>query len=117
MNKLEKLDISNTDINGGVEYLPESLKKVGYSVKERTESKLQLEDSKSYYQAWSIWKNYHQGKKREEITHLDLSNLNLEGNCNLNDFINLKELNCDNNQLNALNLSKCKNLTFLSSND
>ncbi|MCE8162884.1 MAG: protein kinase [Candidatus Moeniiplasma glomeromycotorum] len=40
LNKLKHLNISNTDISSGVEYLPKSLKKIRFSTKERIISKV-----------------------------------------------------------------------------
>ena len=57
------------------------------------------------------WNNY--GKTRTEITKLDFSLKNLEGELDLSDFINLEKLNCSFNQLTNLGLSKCFQLTEL----
>jgi len=40
MRELESLDISNTDLNKGVEYLPDSLRLIFYSTQERPVSKI-----------------------------------------------------------------------------
>lgn len=45
--------------------------------------------------------------KKEQITYLDISNRNLEGNMNLAEFTNLKNINSSNN--------KFTNLDFLDS--
>jgi len=50
------------------------------------------------------------GKKRKKITKLDIKQENLEGKLNLNDFINLKKLNCESNKLTGLDLTSCEKL-------
>jgi hypothetical protein len=40
LSKLKKLDICNTDVESGLEYLPESLEEIYCSSKERSESKV-----------------------------------------------------------------------------
>ncbi|CAI2199760.1 12642_t:CDS:2, partial [Funneliformis geosporum] len=46
-----------------------------------------------------------EGKKRNEIEKLNISEKGLEGNLDLNDFVNLKELNCSKNNLTSLNIN------------
>ncbi|CAG8763611.1 36278_t:CDS:2, partial [Racocetra persica] len=53
----------------------------------------------------------NEGKTKLEI--LNISDENLEGELDLSDFINLKELNCSNNKLISLNLIPCTNLEEL----
>ena len=53
------------------------------------------------------------GKKRSEITKLDISEQNLIGELNLTGFVNLTELYCFNNNLTNLDLSNCLKLTIL----
>ncbi|CAG8467372.1 393_t:CDS:2 [Gigaspora margarita] len=53
------------------------------------------------------------GKRREEITKLNISRKNLEGHLDLQGFSNLEEFLCRENQLTSLNLSGCPNLTLL----
>jgi len=57
------------------------------------------------------------GKKREEIEELDIYYHKLEGYLDLNSFVNLRYLNCSDNQLTNLDLSKCSNLEELSCYD
>ena len=40
LNKLEYLDISNTDLNRGIEYLPNSLENISYETEKRLSCKL-----------------------------------------------------------------------------
>ncbi|CAG8648473.1 4974_t:CDS:2, partial [Ambispora leptoticha] len=63
--------------------------------------------------------NYHYPTKeaREKVTKLDIRKKNLEGNLDLSDFINLKELRCSNNKLTSLNLSNCSQLEKLTCYD
>ncbi|CAG8449658.1 11233_t:CDS:10 [Racocetra fulgida] len=60
----------------------------------------------------------NQGKTRTQITKLNIGNLHLskklQGSLDLTDFINLKGLDCGNNQLTNLDLSNCSQLTNLS---
>lgn len=49
-------------------------------------------------------------KDRREITELNFSNKNLEGDLNLSDFFNLERINCSYNNLNTLNLSNCSQI-------
>ncbi|WNE41683.1 MAG: hypothetical protein AD073_000017 [Mycoplasmataceae bacterium] len=55
----------------------------------------------------------NEGKKRNEITQLNISEQCLEGDLDLADFVNLEELYCANNQLTSLDLSHCINLREL----
>src|SRR3954464_11018300 len=48
---------------------------------------------------------------------LDISKRNLAGRLKLRGFINLKRLNCSDNQLTSLNLSDCPNLLELKCNN
>jgi diadenosine tetraphosphate (Ap4A) HIT family hydrolase/ATP-dependent Lon protease len=45
-------------------------------------------------------------EEKSKIEFLDISKKSLEGNLNLEDFINLRKLNCDGNQITKLDLSK-----------
>lgn len=141
-NKLEILEISNTDIEEGIEYLPVTIKTIMCSAIKRPESKVTRIDSllkeddffafreirnKHYENLYMSWyakkhnaqewldKNYST-EKRGEITELDISSnsdKNLEGKLDLKDFTNLQKLNCENNYLTNLDLSNCKNLQLL----
>ena len=53
---------------------------------------------------------YNTKEKRGKITELDISNQNLAGKLDLNEFINLEKLNCSRNQLTSINLDNCKKL-------
>jgi hypothetical protein len=50
---------------------------------------------------------YPNKSQKKEITKLDISQKNLEGNLNLSDFVNLEVLDCFGNKLTSLNLSNC----------
>ena len=52
-------------------------------------------------------------EERKKVIELDISNHNLEGELNLIEFVNLKVLNCSNNKLTTLNVSKCSKLREL----
>jgi Leucine-rich repeat (LRR) protein len=53
LTKLKRLDVSNTDINEGIEYLPSSIKKVCSSSKERPESKVkEISEQLNYFPKW-----------------------------------------------------------------
>jgi Leucine-rich repeat (LRR) protein len=53
------------------------------------------------------------GKKRSEVTKLDISNNNLIGELTLTGFTNLTKINCYDNKLTKLDLSNCSKLTKL----
>jgi serine/threonine protein kinase len=55
--------------------------------------------------------NFH--KTRCQITELDINKRNLQGTLNLKGFVNLKILDCSNNQLTALDINDCSNLADL----
>jgi len=50
---------------------------------------------------------------RKEVTKLDLNKKELEGSLNLEEFFELEELYCYNNQLTSLVISNCPKLTYL----
>jgi Leucine-rich repeat (LRR) protein len=50
---------------------------------------------------------------RNEITKLDISNKDLEGELDLGEFKNLEVLKCSNNKLTGLNVSNCEKLKEL----
>jgi hypothetical protein len=56
---------------------------------------------------------YNTKEKREKVTELDISNKNLQGELDLSDFVNLKELVCNGNKLTFLNISKQTRLESL----
>lgn len=191
LTKLKYLDIVNTDINSGLEYLPDTLTKFYCSTKYRpTALSQQLinqlivygkSDGINYAHLLTVWKKnylpwkqhgftgqekeqwintgllvseykfatylkqqghnplrlftdleelkkefkewlkiaqnyldiYYPLQTRKELTQLDISNKKLEGELNLSDFINLKNLNCQGNQLISLDVSNCQELTTL----
>ena len=55
------------------------------------------------------WEN-NKGKTRAEITKLSIRWQNLEGELDLSDFINCRELDCYYNKLTSLNISNCSQL-------
>ncbi|CAG8794641.1 11346_t:CDS:2 [Gigaspora margarita] len=54
-------------------------------------------------------KNYPK-EVRGKLTELLISNKNLEGDLDLSDFVNLKELDCSRNKLNSLKVNNCLEL-------
>jgi hypothetical protein len=52
-------------------------------------------------------------KERSKITKLDINSKRLQGYLNLNDFVNLKELNCYKNKLEFLDISNCSELVLI----
>ncbi|CAI2200348.1 3564_t:CDS:2, partial [Funneliformis geosporum] len=58
----------------------------------------------------SYQEKHNFGKKRKKITKLDIKRESLEDKLNLNDFTNLKKLNCESNKLTGLNLTNCEKL-------
>jgi len=56
----------------------------------------------------------NQNIHNKEVTTLDISSKNLEGNLNLSDFANLEKLVCDGNGLTKLDLTNNNKLKSLS---
>ncbi|CAI2169544.1 17491_t:CDS:10 [Funneliformis geosporum] len=124
LDKLKILNISNTDINDGQEYLSDSVEKVYCSDNLRDESNCKaiaekLKDcynKSSKYYSYQDWikvgqndkENY--GKRREEITKLNIDKKNLEGSLILEGFTSLESFSCFNNKLTELDVSNCLNL-------
>lgn len=84
------------------EWLDKNYPKNGVCRRETNDEKW---DGKKYSKGWN-----NQGKTRAEITKLDIWNKNLEGNLDLSDFVNLKELDCSENKLTSLDVSNCPQL-------
>lgn len=60
-------------------------------------------------QEW-LDESYHPKKNRKNIRELDISQNELEGDLDLSELVNLKILNCSENNLTSLDLSKNKYL-------
>lgn len=56
---------------------------------------------------------YNTKEKRVEVESLVIDKKGLEGSLNLSDFVNLKRLNCNNNNLTSLDVSNCLELTSI----
>ena len=66
------------------------------------------------FQQWlESQEEYNTKEKRGKVKELDISKKELEGDLDLNDFINLEKLNCPYNQLTTVNLSNCMQLKVL----
>ena len=52
----------------------------------------------------------NKGKKRDQITELDISRKSLEGSLDLSGFVDLKKLDCSSNKLISFNVSNCLHL-------
>ncbi|CAG8495025.1 25214_t:CDS:10 [Racocetra persica] len=122
-----------TDIDSGLEYLPDSVEKICFLVEERAESKVkQLVDqlsslnfeltdkNRGEYSRRGVSKNAQEwldrkcpSEKRVKFKELDIGNSNLVGPLSLQSFTNLKELYCSNNKITNLDLNDCPNLTTL----
>ncbi|CAG8483809.1 27587_t:CDS:10 [Racocetra persica] len=83
LTKLEELNVTNTNINSGLEYLPDSLQK---------------------------FQCYDPDYEKDSY---DISNKNLEGPLRLKGFTKLEKLDCSHNKLTKLNLSDCPDLLEL----
>ena len=69
-------------------------------------------DNEGFILDWGIgWNNI--GKKRSEITKLDIRDCDLEGHLKLEGFVNLKDLQCFNNNLTSLKIIGNSDLEFL----
>jgi hypothetical protein len=89
-------------------WLDENYPKKGACIRETTDKLTNRE------MGWDneVWNNI--GKKREEITKLDISNQNLAGDLKLERFVNLKFLNCNDNKLTSLKIVNSSKLGILS---
>lgn len=78
-----------------------------------------LRDETSYKPETNKWldENYTFENERKKITVLDISKRELKGRLNLKGFVNLKRLNCSDNQLTSLDLSDCPDLIELKCNN
>ncbi|CAG8466579.1 46056_t:CDS:10, partial [Gigaspora margarita] len=54
-----------------------------------------------------------EGKKRNEVTELDISEKGLVGKLDLSGFVNLENFNCSENKLTALNVNDCLDLKII----
>ncbi|CAI2162206.1 17140_t:CDS:2 [Funneliformis geosporum] len=99
LSKLRELDIRNTDINSGWEYLPTSIEKINYSSEETwIDFGLSLNDcgfavylAKQGYTPQSSFnleelKESYYNKKRSEVEKIYLNEADLEGELDLEDF-------------------------------
>ena len=62
-------------------------------------------------QEW-LDRNYPKDQ-RKKITNLDISKQNLYGSLKLDNFSNLEEFNCSNNQITSLDLTDCQKLEII----
>jgi hypothetical protein len=60
-----------------------------------------------------INQKYPTKKEREKETKLTIRRQNLEGHLDLSDFVNLEKLDCSDNQLTSLDISKNTHLIAL----
>ncbi|KLL04767.1 MAG: hypothetical protein MRERV_12c030 [Mycoplasmataceae bacterium RV_VA103A] len=132
LTRLEWLSISNTDVDSGLEFLPDSLKKFKcYDDScERPEAKAtdlyerELRGVGGSIQAWKEFynspaqkwldENYSESKGK---TYLDISEKEVAGVLRLKEFSNLEVFKCSNNGLTNLDLSDCKSLRTLTCNN
>ncbi|CAG8459794.1 6986_t:CDS:10 [Racocetra persica] len=139
LTKLELLNVVNTELISGLEYLPAGF--AAETLNRIPSSKGSLDTNRYDYQSWrkkydhglsnaQKWLNkeypeygkclgefdkVNKGKKREEITELDISHntlnrikdIKLEGRLSLTGFVNLKKFDCYGNKITALDLSSC----------
>jgi len=126
LTKLKSLDISNTDIDSGLEFLPQSLEFFYARPSEdcaciKIDQELQEVDFSTWREFNSPAKkwldeNYPEGK-RKNLTKLNINGKKLKGGLRLRDFVNLKKLDCSDNQLTNLDLRDCHNLLELKCSD
>jgi hypothetical protein len=137
LTKLERLNISNTDIDSGLEYLPDSVEYFSCSVDQRKDAKVKVVEEELKYFDQNLKKckefngsarkwldeNYLENE-REQITNLDISygkinekkeseKIKLKGGLRLKNFTSLEKLNCSGHQLTDLDLSDCPKLIEL----
>nr|CAG8441224.1 6562_t:CDS:2 [Entrophospora candida] len=104
--RLEDLNISNTDINDGAEFLPKNVKRINYSTSQRPESKLKeiTEKIKSLLLSRHevYFASYLREKGYEPSSKLDLEELRKEDK---------NKIDCYHNQFTSLTLKNCPKLT------
>jgi len=112
---ISNTDISEFDINVG---LSDSTETIYYSTKERPESKLKNITKKLDDYLTKRWldKNYTKDK-RNDIKQVNIYSKGLKGELDLGDFVNLEELNCYNNELTSIDISKNIKLKKLNCSD
>lgn len=132
MKKLRDLNIANTDIDSGLEYLPKSLERGWFEchsdndefkvskVAEEWERFKEDRDSANT-QEW-LDKTYPEKERKRlrgslDISERKLKDQELKGRMKLEGFTNLKKLICSNQLLTYLFLDDCKNLVKLQCNN
>nr|CAG8454484.1 11754_t:CDS:2 [Entrophospora candida] len=97
--RLKKLDISNTDVDSGIEFLPYSLKELLYSNRQRSDAKVDkvrklLEKSDSFvFSGGRIRRKYKTSQESiEKIDFSELSSINEKGELIIDNYPNLKEI-------------------------
>ncbi|RHZ36158.1 leucine-rich repeat domain-containing protein [endosymbiont GvMRE of Glomus versiforme] len=136
LSQLYELDISNTDIDSGLEYLPDGVEDFWCSTKKMPDAKVKaikeeweyfnkdLKKCKEFNGSARKWLDEkYSEKKRKEQNELNISyeeinkyekeenkKIKLKGGLRLKGFTNLKRLNCSNHQLTDLDLSDCYSL-------
>ncbi|CAJ0925562.1 19201_t:CDS:2 [Entrophospora sp. SA101] len=91
LNKLERVFISNTDINNGVNYLPNSIRRISYSTNERPESKV--------------------GEIAEQLKRLDCSRNQLT-NIKIDNLPRLNHFDAYYNKLSTLVINNCPEISY-----
>ncbi|CAI2188470.1 2641_t:CDS:2 [Funneliformis geosporum] len=89
-------------------FMKEELKKFKEAKKKNYHNLLIVQEGICVRKSYQEKHNF--GKKRKKITKLDIKRESLEDKLNLNDFTNLKKLNCESNKLTSLNLTNCEKL-------
>jgi len=123
-NRLTNLDISNLQLeelnisnNDGLAKLNEQLKKENNFVfhnnkyVKKQSAERWLNENFPKYEVSNL--AGYEGKTRDKITKLNISEKGLVGELDLSDFGNLTNLNCSSNQLTKLNISNCQQLKIL----
>jgi Heterokaryon incompatibility protein (HET)/Nucleoside 2-deoxyribosyltransferase like len=109
MSKLLGLDISNTDLDSGLEFLPVSLEEVDYFIdKNLAVNVKKIEESLGSFLTKQKLNRMYPDKNEKKIDNLWSENL--RGHLDLSEYENLEELKCFNNYLTSLNIGKCLKL-------
>ncbi|CAG8462894.1 39490_t:CDS:10 [Gigaspora margarita] len=121
---LKFLDINNTDIDSGTEYLPKSIEEIHYSSGGELKSKVKeifgqsknfsyIGSSSSYVatnDAQQFLNERYQKEDKSKITEININYKQSESPLNLSDFPNLENLKFYGNNLTTLNISNCPKL-------
>ncbi|CFW92728.1 protein of unknown function (Leucine Rich repeat domain) [endosymbiont DhMRE of Dentiscutata heterogama] len=116
LTKLENLHISNTDIDRGLEYLPNSVEGVVCSTKGRPNSRVKfIAAGMDNYRTKKLLNKLYPDKFAKVLD--DLYSEGLRGHLDLSEYKDLEELDCSDNNLVSIDVSKNTRLRKLNFSD